>query len=118
MYEQLNSEILARINANKDLEEKSVKLEKAQTMSEHYSWRNNIELAGIPNCIRDIDLEKLLLTFVKSMELTVQQWMLKHATGFLLVMPKPPKTLTNIKSKQRKYPERLLQIKNDKLYEL
>ena len=48
-HEQLNSQILICKNVNKRLGEKVAKLEKAQVMSEQYSWRNNIELAGIPN---------------------------------------------------------------------
>ena len=52
-HEQLNSELLVCKSVNKHLEEKVAKLEKAQAISEQYSWRNNIDLAGIPNSIRD-----------------------------------------------------------------
>ena len=52
-HEQLNSELLVCKSVNKHLEEKVAKLEKAQAMSEQYGWRDNIELVGIPNSIRD-----------------------------------------------------------------
>ena len=65
-HEQLNSEILIRKNVKKHLEEKVAKLEKAQAMSEQYSRRNNIELTGILNSIRDNVLEETIITIVST----------------------------------------------------
>ena len=64
-HEQLNSQILICKNVNKHLEEKVAKLEKAQAMSEQYSRRNNIELAGIPNSIKDNVLEETIINICK-----------------------------------------------------
>ena len=64
-HEQLNSQILICKNVNKHLEEKVAKLEKAQAMSEQYSQRNNIELPGIPNSIKDNVLEETIINICK-----------------------------------------------------
>ena len=64
-HEQLNSQILIYKNVNKHLGEKVAKLEKTQVMSEQYSWRNNIELAGIPNSIKDNVLEETIINVCK-----------------------------------------------------
>ena len=52
-HEQLNSELLVCKNVIQHLEEKGAKLEKTQAMSQQYSQRNNIELAGIPTLARE-----------------------------------------------------------------
>ena len=64
-YKQLNSELLLCKKVNKHLEEKVAKLEKAQAMSEQYSRRNKIELAGIPNPIRNNDLKETIIDICK-----------------------------------------------------
>ena len=64
-HEQLNSELLVCKNVNKHLEEKVAKLGNNQTMSEQFSQRNNIELVGIPNAIRDNDLEETIINICK-----------------------------------------------------
>ena len=61
----MNCELLVCKKVNKHLEEKVAKLDKAQVMSEQYTRRNNIELAGIPNSIRDNDLEETIINICK-----------------------------------------------------
>ena len=64
-HEQLNSELLLCKNVNKHLKEKVAKVEKAQAMFGKYSRRNYIEPAGIPNSIRDNDLEEMIINICK-----------------------------------------------------
>ena len=65
-HEQLNSQILICKNVKKHLEEKVAKLEKAQAMSEQYTRKNNIELTGILNSIRDNVLEETIIAIVST----------------------------------------------------
>ena len=78
------------------LKKNVAKLEKAQTMSDQYSQRNNIKLAGIPNSIRGNDLEKNINVF-KEHGVDITPMDIEYAAGFLLVMPNLPKTLTNVR---------------------
>ena len=96
-HEQLNSDLLLCKNVNKHLEEKVTKVEKAQAMFGQYSQRNNIELAGIPNSIRDNDLEEIIINTCKGRGIDISKWILRHAIDFLLVMPKLPQILTNVR---------------------
>ena len=64
-HEQLNSELSVCKNVNKHLKEKVAKLEKVQAVPEQYSQRNNTELAGILNSIRDNDLEQNIISNCK-----------------------------------------------------
>ena len=62
-------------------------------MSEQYSWRNNVELAGIPNSIRDNDLEETVINICKEHEIDISpidtevchRLCLRHLIGILPV---------------------------------
>ena len=115
-HEQLNSQILICKNVNKHLGEKVAKLEKAQVMSEQYSWRNNIELAGIPNSIKGNVLEETIINVWKEhridispMDVEACHWLpLSNAQA-----NKDPNQCKRVivKFVNRKLPKRLLQTK-------
>ena len=62
---KLQSDTVIMKNVNRKLEEKIVYLEKNQAKGEQYSHRNNIEISGIPNRIRDEDLENKIISICK-----------------------------------------------------
>ena len=64
--EKIRSELAVLKNINTKMEERIIKLEKNQAKSEQHSWRNNIELSGIPN------LEKVLIDICHDSGLEVQ----------------------------------------------
>ena len=59
-------------NVSTKLEERIINLEKNQAKSEQYSWRNNIELSGIPNDISEDNLEKFLIDICHDSGLEVE----------------------------------------------
>ena len=95
-HEQLDSELLLYKKVIKHLEEKVVKHEKAQAMSVQYSRGTILNWREFQTRLEKIIQKKLLSAFVRSMELTFHQWILKHSISFLSVMSKLPKTLTNV----------------------
>ena len=113
-HKQLNSELLLCKKVNKHLEEKVAKLEKTQAVYEQYSWRNNIELAGIPNLIRDDDLEETFINICKEHGIDISPMDIEACHWLPLSHQKPDPNQCKrviIKFVNRKLPERLLQIK-------
>ena len=115
-HEQLNSQILICKNVNKHLEEKVTKLEKTQGMSEQYSRRNNIELAGIPNWIKDIVLEETVISICKEHGIDISPMDIEACHRLPLSNAQANKDPNQckrviVKFVNRKLPERLLQIK-------
>ena len=95
----------------------------AQAMSEQYSRRNNIELAGIPNSIRDNDLEETIINICKEHRIDISPVDIEACNRVPLSNAQATQDLNQckriiIKFVNCKLPERLLQIKNDKLREL
>ena len=70
--EKIRSELAVLKNINTKMEERIIKLEKNQAKSEQHSWRNNIELSGIPNVIPEDNLEKVLIDICHDSGLEVQ----------------------------------------------
>ena len=115
-HEQLNSQILICKNVNKRLGEKVAKLEKAQVMSEQYSWRNNIELAGIPNSIKDNVLEETIINVCKEHRTDISPMDIEAFHSLSLSNAQANKDPNQckrviVKFVNRKLPKRLLQIK-------
>ena len=115
-HEQLNSQILICKNVNKHLQEKVTKLEKTQAMSEQYSWRNNIELAGISNWIKDIVLEETVISICKEHGIDISPMDIEACHRLPLSNAQANKDPNQckrviVKFVNRKLPERLLQIK-------
>ena len=115
-HEQLNKQILICKSVNKHLEEKVAKLEKAQAMSEQYSRRNNIELAGIPNSIKDNVLEETIINICKEHGIDISPMDIEACHKLPLSnahtnkVPNQCKRVI-VKFVSRKLPECLLQIK-------
>ena len=85
-------------------------------MSEQYSRRNNIELAGIPNSIKDNVLEETIINICKKhgidislMDIEACHW-LPRSNARANKDPNQCKSII-VKSVSRKLLERLLQIK-------
>ena len=66
-------------------------------MSEQYSRRNNTELAGILNSIRDNDLKEAIINIYKEHRIDISLVVIKECHRLPLVMPKLPKNLTNVR---------------------
>ena len=115
-HEQLNSQILICKNVNKHLEEKVAKLKKAQAMSEQYSWRNNAELARIPNSIKDNILEETIINVCKEHRIDISPMDIEAFHSLSLSNAQANKDPNQckrviVKFVNRKLPKRLLQIK-------
>ena len=114
-HEQLNSELSVCKNV-KNLEEKVAKLEKVQAMPEQYSQRNNTELAGILNSIRDNDLEQNIISNCKEngIDISLMDTEAWHRLPLSNAQAtKVPNQYTRAITKfvKNKLPEHLLQIK-------
>ena len=115
-HKQLNNQILICKNVNRHLEEKVAKLEKAQAMSEQYSRRNNIELAGIPNSIKDNVLEETVINICKEHGIDISPMDIEACHKLPLSNAQANKVPNQckrviVKFVSRKLSERLLQIK-------
>ena len=115
-HEQLNIQIFICKNVNKHLEEKVVKLEKAQAMSEQYSRRNNIELAGIPKSIKDNVLEETIINICEEHGIDISPMDIEACHRLPLSNAQANKDPSQcmrviVKFFNRKLPKRLLQIK-------
>ena len=115
-HEQLNSELSVCKNVNKHLKEKVAKLEKVQAMPEQYSQRNNTELAGILNSIRDNDLEQNIISNCKEngIDISLMDTEAWHRLPLSNAQAtKVPNQYTRAITKfvKNKLPEHLLQIK-------
>ena len=115
-HEQLNIQIFICKNVNKHLEEKVVKLEKAQAMSEQYSRRNNIELAGIPKSIKDNVFEETIINICEEHGIDISPMDIEACHRLPLSNAQANKDPNQckrviVKFVNRKLPERLLQIK-------
>ena len=85
-------------------------------MSEQYSWRNNIELVGIPNSIRDNDLEETIINICKEHEIDISPKDIEVCHRLRLSNAQATKDPNQCKRViirffNRKLPERLLQTK-------
>ena len=65
-------------------------------MYEQFSWRNNIELAGIPNSIRDDDLEETVINICKEHGIDISPMDIEVCHRLPLSYQRP-KTLTNVR---------------------
>ena len=85
-------------------------------MSEQYSWRNNIELAGIPNSIRDNVLEETIINICKENGIDISPMDIEACHRLPLSNAQANKDPNQckrviVKFVNRKLPKRLLQIK-------
>ena len=115
-HEQLNIQIFICKNVNKHLEEKVVKLEKAQAMSEQYSRRNNIELAGFPKSIKDNVFEETIINICEEHGIDISPMDIEACHRLPLSNAQANKDPSQckrviVKFFNRKLPKRLLQIK-------
>ena len=69
---EITSELLIVKNVNSNLEKRIATLEKLQVKTEQYSWRNNVEISGIPNDVLDNDLEEKVIEICKDSDIVIR----------------------------------------------
>ena len=68
---EITSELLIVKNVNSNLEKRIATLEKLQVKTEQHSWRNNVEISGIPNDVLDNDLEEKVIEICKDSDIVM-----------------------------------------------
>ena len=70
--DELNFDLTVCENINRRLGETVLNIHQAQTISEKYSRRNNVEMAGITNSFRDNGIEGIVIEFCKEHRIDVE----------------------------------------------
>ena len=71
--EKIRNELAIAKNVNTKLEERIISLGKDQAKSDQYSWRNNIDLSGIPNDKSEDNLKKVVIGTCHDSELEINR---------------------------------------------
>ena len=113
-YERLTSELSIVKNVNNVLENRIVNLEKQLSKNKQYGHRNNLELSGISNQIRDQDLEEKVVKISKDSDIDIPPMDIEGGHRFPLGRKSTNRTKRVIvKFVNRKHSEAMLQQKKD-----